>query len=135
VKGRYLLDANVIVRFLADEPSEHLERSKQLVAKAENGECELILAPWIVAEVIFTAVSFYEMDKTACVEALCQFAGGSGIVLLDRDIVMDALDRYAHKNVDFADALLAAQAKAMGIQPASFDRDLDKFADVKRYEP
>ena len=49
--------------------------------------------------------------------------------------VLDALTRYEKKNVDFAEALLAAEAVALGVRPASFDRDLASFPDVKRLEP
>ena len=45
------------------------------------------------------------------------------------------IKRFREKAVSFADALLAAQAAAMKIQPASFDRDFDKFQDVRCYEP
>jgi len=58
-----------------------------------------------------------------------------GVIALDREVLLDALCRYAIKNVDFADALLAAESVSMKLSPASFDRDLDKFDDVKRYEP
>ena len=34
-----------------------------------------------------------------------------------------------------ADALLAAYAANRNIPPASFDRDLDRFADIQRFEP
>jgi predicted nucleic acid-binding protein len=135
MKPRYLLDANVVIRFFAQDQAEHLERAKRLVAQAEDGACELILAPWIVAEVVYTLTSFYGADRRQTAEFLRAFVQGAGIVTLDQGIVLDALDRFAAKSVDFADALLAAQAKALKVQPASFDRDLDKFADVKRYEP
>ena len=49
--------------------------------------------------------------------------------------MFDALARYEKKNVDFAKALLAAEAATLGVRPVSFDRDLDKFPDTKRLEP
>ena len=58
-----------------------------------------------------------------------------GVVAEDRDMLLDALGRFAAKNVDFSDALLAAQAFSLKIQPASFDRDLDKFSNIERFEP
>ena len=50
-------------------------------------------------------------------------------------MIIDALNRFASKSVSFIDAMLASQSAAMKIQPASFDRDLDKFTDIKRFEP
>ena len=57
-----------------------------------------------------------------------------GMIALDRDVLLDAFRRYTPKNVDFADALLPAQAAPMNISLASFDRNLHRFEDVKRYE-
>jgi predicted nucleic acid-binding protein len=42
---------------------------------------------------------------------------------------------FAACNVDFADAWLAARASHLRRPVASFDRDLDKFKDIKRFEP
>jgi predicted nucleic acid-binding protein len=49
--------------------------------------------------------------------------------------VLDALARYKARNVGFPDALAAATAADESIPVASFDRDLDKFTDIQRYEP
>jgi predicted nucleic acid-binding protein len=133
MRPAYLLDSNVVVRFLAKDHPEHLEKAKKLMAQAEEGTCELVLAPWIVAEVLYTLISFYGADKKQTCDALLALMMSGGIRTLDEEIVVDALKRFREKNVDFADAMLAAQAVAMKIQPASFDSDLDKFADVKRH--
>jgi predicted nucleic acid-binding protein len=37
--------------------------------------------------------------------------------------------------VHFADAYLAAAAADLRLPVSSFDRDLDRFKDVKRFEP
>ena len=51
------------------------------------------------------------------------------------ELLVDALLRFRDHGVDFADAWLAARAARDGQHVASFDRDLDKFRDVKRHEP
>jgi len=45
------------------------------------------------------------------------------------------LERLRGTNVGFADAFLAAGGAEENVAVASFDRDLDKFPDVKRFEP
>jgi len=54
---------------------------------------------------------------------------------MDSDIILDGLKRFSERSVSFTDALLAAQASAMKIQPVSFDSDFDKFQDVGRFKP
>ncbi|HWZ94599.1 MAG TPA: PIN domain-containing protein [Opitutaceae bacterium] len=134
MRPRFLLDTNVIIRFLTQDDAAQLEKAKRLVGAAENGKCELLLRPWIVAEVVYVLRDVYGLnDRKQVADLLRQLAQASGIVT-DR-YVFDALLRYEKKNVDFAEALLAAEAAALGVRPASFDRDLDKFSDVKRLEP
>lgn len=131
----YLLDTNVVVRFFAKNNSEHLERAKKLFQKAETGACQLILTPWIVAEIVYTMRSFYKADKKQLCDALLALMRSGGVSTLDFEIVFDALKRFRDKSVSFADAMLAAQSVAMKVQPVSFDSDLDKFPDVRRLKP
>jgi predicted nucleic-acid-binding protein len=105
------------------------------MAQAERGECELILTPWILAEVIFAATSVYEADRATTAGFLRKLIDGNGIVVMERAMVIDALDRFAAKNVDFAGALLASQAASLKIGSASFGRYFDKFKGIERYEP
>ena len=96
---------------------------------------ELLLTPWIVAEVVYALSGIYMVARSETAKLLKAIVSAVGVVAPDRDMLLDAFRRYAAKNVDFADALLAAQSVSMKVSPASFDRDLDKFDDVKRYEP
>ncbi|MFA7237251.1 MAG: PIN domain-containing protein [Phycisphaeraceae bacterium] len=131
----YLLDTNVIVRFLAADSADQLERAKRLIARAESGQVELVVLPWVMAEVVYVLTGVYDVDRKAVADALRTFAGGVGITVEDHTIIMDALQRFAKTKVDFANALLAAYAAARDTPPVSFDRDLDRFPDIRRLEP
>jgi len=134
MRPRFLLDTNVIIRFLTKDDTGQLEAAKRLIGAAESGSCELLLRPWIVAEAVYVLRDVYGLTDRAQVAVLLRrFAQASGIIT--ESYVFDALSRYEKKNVDFAEALLAAEAAALGVRPVSFDRDLDKFADTKRLEP
>lgn len=135
MRPSYLLDSNVVIRLLAKDHPDHLEKAKKLFTRAEEGFCQLVLVPWIIAEVVYTLISFYKADKKQTLEALIALIHSAGIVTLDGEVVLDAMKRFRDKSVSFADALLAAQAAAMKMQPVSFDSDLDKFSDVKRVKP
>jgi predicted nucleic acid-binding protein len=50
-------------------------------------------------------------------------------------MIIGALQRFAVVNVDFSDAWMAARADHLGHAMASFDRDFDKFKDIRRFEP
>ena len=58
-----------------------------------------------------------------------------GFKIRESSEVFSALARLKNTNVGFADAYLAANGAGQGIAIASFDRDFDKFKDVKRFDP
>jgi len=51
------------------------------------------------------------------------------------EVTLAALERFKAQPVDFSDALVAAIAAHHGVPIASFDRDFDRFKDVKRFDP
>ncbi len=132
---RYLLDANIILRFITGDHPDHLRRAQAVFQAAAANECRLLLTPWIIAEVVFTLQSFYQVPREETASHLLTVINSTGVETLDHDMLADGLNRFARTNISFVDCLLAAQSHALGIRPVSFDRDLDKFADIKRYEP
>ncbi|WP_240319230.1 PIN domain-containing protein [Deinococcus wulumuqiensis] len=59
--------------------------------------------------------------------ALLQLLRLPGVEAVEGEVVRSALSLYAEKNVDFADAYLAALAQEKGLSVGSFDRDLGKL--------
>ena len=58
-----------------------------------------------------------------------------GVKVRNADQVFGALESLQKTNIGFADAFLAAGGADEVVLVASFDRDLDKFKDVTRFEP
>jgi len=132
---RYLVDSNVLLRFFTGEPQALFLAAKALVESAERGEVVLDIAPLVVAETAFTLESFYKQSRKEVARVLCEFLKTPGIRPMERERVLDALDRVRATGVHFVDAYLAAVARESAIPIASFDRDLDRFRDVKRFDP
>jgi len=132
---RYWVDTNVLVRFLTGQPPEMAAAAKALVESANEGAVVLEVLPVIVAETVYTLESFYEIDRKDVASKLLVFLQSRGIKLHERERVLDALARHRDHHIHFADAYLAAAGAEIGLSVASFDRDLDKFKDVRRFEP
>ena len=133
---KYLLDANVVLRFLRrDQPV--MAAADALFARAERGEVRLVLDSLILAEVVFVLQSYYKVGREAIADTLLDLINSGGGVETNRPALLnEALERYRrHPQVDFGDAMLGALAAAQNIPVASFDRDLDRFSDVTRFEP
>jgi predicted nucleic acid-binding protein len=95
----------------------------------------LDVSPVIVAEAIYTLLSFYGVARQEAAEKLLALLQQRGLIVRDAAQVFSALKRLQATNVGFADAFLAAGAAEENIAIASFDRDFDKFKDIKRFEP
>lgn len=132
---RYLVDTNILLRFLIGEPAPQAEAAKEIFARASAEEIALDISPLIVAEAFYTLHSFYQVEKKETATKLLVLLDQPGIKLRDAPQVTDALERLQTVKVGFADAFLAAVAADEDIPVLSFDRGLDKFKDITRHEP
>ena len=132
---RQLVDTNVLARFFTGEPRDMAVKARRLVERADNGEVVLVVLPVIVAELIYTLESFYDMERMEVATKLLSFLQSRGIEAVESVRIVDALQRCRDRNAHFADAYLAASAVELENPIASFDRDFDKFKDVQRIEP
>jgi len=131
----YLLDANVLVRFLVQDEPKQSPAATALFEQAERGDCTLHLDGLVVAEVVYVLTGVYGRSRTEVVNVLLAIIQNSGVEAADEEVLTDSLHRFGATNVDFSDAWLAARAAVLGHPVASFDRDLDKFKDIRRFEP
>jgi predicted nucleic acid-binding protein len=132
---RYLVDSNILLRFLTGEPIKQAEAAKKLFAMAAAGDAVLDISPVIVAEVMYTLISFYDVERKEAADLLLKLLKSRGVKVRDGSQVFSALERLRSANVGFADAFLAAAGAEENTPIASFDRDFDKFKDVTRVEP
>ncbi|MGH7984177.1 MAG: PIN domain-containing protein [Candidatus Udaeobacter sp.] len=130
-----LLDTNVIIRFLTGDHPTHSPRSRNLFARAAAGEVSLVLTDLALAESAWVLQSFYQLDRAAIAAALKGVIESTGVEVQNKAILMNALRNFAQTGVNFVDAYHAAVAEAKSIAIASFDRDFDQFAGIKRIEP
>jgi len=89
----------------------------------------------VVAETVYVLIGRYRRSRIEVANVLLSLIQNTGLATNEMDIVADALQRFAAFNVDFSDAWLAARSARLRHPVASFDRDLDKFKDIKRFEP
>ena len=132
---RYLVDTNILLRFLSGEPPMQAAAAKKLFSRAATGEIVLDLSAVIIAETFYTLLSFYGVERKVAAEKLALLLQQRGVKVREANQVLSALQRLQTTNVGFADAYLAAGALEEKLPIASFDRDFDKFKNLTRYEP
>ena len=129
------LDANVILRFLTGDPEEMAERSRRLMAKAENAELALYVSELVLAEVVWVLRSFYRRSASEIAEVIGALVSAPGIRVDDRETTLRALDLARDLNVDYLDAVLALQAAARDETVCTFDETDFKRLPVRWLSP
>jgi predicted nucleic acid-binding protein len=126
------LDTNVLIRHLTGDPPGQARRATAFLKRAE----ELLVPDLIVAEIVYVLESFYEVERKRVAELVRAVIGFPAIVVVDRPLLLRALEVYEVDRLDFADAYLVARAEASSVQTiASFDRSIDRVGTIERVEP
>ncbi|CAC5342889.1 MULTISPECIES: PIN domain-containing protein [Planktothrix] len=132
--SNYWVDANILLRFITNDPLNLAERSARFLQKAEQGEITLKVSSIVVAEVVWVLISFYGYSRQQVADVLIGLLTSEGIILESSEQVIAALDSMATANVDFVDAYLAEVARKENESVASFDRDFKRL-DIRYIEP
>lgn len=121
------LDANVVIRHLTRDIPALAARARSLFAEAAAGERRFRVATLVVAEVVWTLTSVYELDLNEVSDRVSDLVAADGIDAEERELVLDALRVMKERKVSFVDAYLAEKARALGEPVCSFDRDFDRL--------
>jgi predicted nucleic-acid-binding protein len=129
---RAFVDTNLLVRHLTGDPRAQAERATAFMA----GDHDLILADLILAEMVYVLESFYEHPRSQIAVAARSLLALPSVFAADPELLLRAIELYEAKRLDFADAYLCAAAELSGVgSVASFDRQIDRVATVRRLEP
>lgn len=132
---RYLLDANVILRFLRNDDPKLSPLATALFSEMHRKQCVLVLPQVILAECVYVMSSFYKTEREAIANALIGIISQAGVQMDERAVALEALKQFAATKIDYADCYLAARARFHNEGVATFDRDVRKFDDVQIWEP
>jgi len=122
----YLLDTNIIIRFLVGDNEEHLEKSTQYFEQIEQGSMEVEILSGVLMEAFFVLTKFYKLPKIEVISDLKTILSFEGVVNKDKVILFETLSIIENKNIDFVDALICAKCKFQNYEKLSFDKDLSK---------
>jgi len=121
----YLLDTNVIIRFLVGDHPEHLEIATDIFTKIENGEYEVEILEVVIMEALFVLVKFYKLPQSEVVADLKRIIALRGVVG-NKVLLIETLNIVDNKNIDFVDALICAKSRLQGYGRLSFDSDVNR---------
>jgi predicted nucleic acid-binding protein len=130
------VDTNIFLRYLTrDDPSKY-EKCKEMFKKAMKGEIAITTSGMVIAELVWTLLSYYKVPKTEVIEKVTVIVGTKNLSIPDKHIVADALVLYGRKNIDFIDAYNAIFMRYHGLREIySYDEDFELMEDIQRREP
>ncbi|SMC09518.1 PIN domain-containing protein [Nitratiruptor tergarcus] len=122
----YLLDANVIIRFLVGDNDVLLRKSIEYFEQIEKGKIKVEILSEVLMEVFFVLTKFYKLPKNDVIADLKIILSLEGVVNKDKVILFENLNIIENKNIDFVDALICAKCKLQNYDKLSFDKDLSE---------
>ena len=111
-----LVDANVILRYLLQEPQDQAEQAKAVIEKGAFTTME------VMAEVVYVLQKVYGIDRAEISAAVIEVAGE--LAFDEYDILACAMELFRENKLDFVDCVLAARAIVKQDEVFSFDRKL-----------
>ena len=122
----YLLDTNVIIRFLIGDNEKFLKKSIEYFKDIEISKIEVEILESVLMEAFFVLTKFYKLPKKDVILDLKTILALNGVVNNNKTILYEALSIIENKNIDFVDALICAKSKLQGYGKLSFDSDVKK---------
>ena len=117
------VDTNVFLRFLTNDDPAKARRAELLFRDAIRGKKTLITSLLVIAEIIWTLESFYNLDKPEIASKVEKILNTPNLQCPEASLILTALDLYAHRNIDFVDAYHAVYLKEEGhTQILTYDR-------------
>jgi len=124
--NKVLLDTNVVIRLLMRDNEEHYKIAEAFFMALEAGEKYALLLDIIMGEIVYVLKSYYKQDKKYIADRLKILLQYENLEVSNRAIIVEALEVYVRKNIDFADAILCAKKNLEGYDVMSFDKDVKK---------
>lgn len=132
-----ILDTNVIIRLLTADDKTKQEKAARLFGKIKEGKVTAFVHDVIFAEIVFVLVSkkLYNLPKRKIQALLLPIVNLTNIKFKSKKRVKRALELFVKYDIDFEDALIAADAENEKIEIISFDKDFKKIPLIISKEP
>jgi len=119
----FFADTNLFLRFLTNDLPAQADNVEALLRRAGKGEVKLATTSLVVAEIVWTLESFYQIPKAEIQDKVLAILNTPGLEVDGADLLLQATVMYTEKNVDFIDAFNAAWMMKQGVEKAyTFDQ-------------
>jgi len=117
-----IFDTNAILRYILQDNQSMADEVEQ---KLFDEIC--IIPIEVVAEIVYVLSGFYNLKRDLIAQTLLELADEINIIVVQKKVVLHALQVYASTTFDFVDCLLIGYAKEDKYEIFTFDKKLNKF--------
>ncbi len=130
------IDTNIFIRFLTNDIPEKADACEQLFREAVANNETFFTTEMVIAEIIWVLESYYERPRKEVREMVEKILITPFLFCPQKDLILNALNLYDDKNIDYIDAYNASILREQKIKEVySYDRHYDKIEWVSRIEP
>ena len=134
--NKYLVDTNIFLRILQKDNLKMFDACKKLFEKCEQGKIKLYTSNLVILELVWTLKNFYKEKKEQIVDEIFSILNFPNLDIEDKELLLETLMLWQHKNTDFSDVYNYVLAKKTNITNIySYDKDFDQFDKKIRIEP
>ncbi len=101
---KIFVDTNIFLRYLINDNKSISDKIEEIFKKASSGKILLVTNSLVIVEIIFVLESYYDKSKKEIEEAILKIMNTKGLEVKDSGLILDALNFYLYKNIDFVDA-------------------------------
>jgi len=101
-------DTNLFLRYLTNDIPAQADLVESLLHRAAKGKVNLVTTSMVIAEIVWTLESYYELDKKEIQTMILGILNTDGLEVINSDLILPAIVHYTDKNADFIDAFNAA---------------------------
>jgi predicted nucleic acid-binding protein len=131
---RATLDTSILIRHLTGDDPGKAAGVRGLLARAAQGEIDLLVPPVVIAELAWVLESYFRLRRGEIAELLEAVLATPGLTIPERPVLAEAVTAFRDSGVDFTDAWIAAVARAQGYTTVlTFDRR--HFARLEGIQP
>ncbi len=130
------VDTNVFLRYLTKDDLSKYEKCTELFKRAVQGEIFLITSAMVIAELVWTLLTYYKVPKSEVVEKVSIIVNTEALRIPEKEIIADALVLYERKNIDYIDAYNAVFMRQQGVSKIyTYDSDFENVEGLQKEEP
>lgn len=132
---RYLIDTNIILRFLLKDDAEQYARVAALFREANDNRWPVRLGREVVAETVWALRHHFDQTREKIADDLIELIRPPMIQCDNKPGILTALARYRDTSLDIVDCLIAAEVMFTGEHLATFDKKIGKkFPEVELWD-